>query len=85
MDRIKDIASKIVETPTWPDFRAGDTVTVTIKIREGNKERLQKFKALSSSAKARPTPRPSRYAKWHLVSVWNVYSLLLPRSLKTSK
>lgn len=46
MDRIKDIASKLVETPTWPDFRAGDTVTVTIKIREGNKERLQKFQGI---------------------------------------
>ena len=46
MDRIKDIASKIVETPTWPEFRAGDTVTVTIKIREGNKERLPSSKAL---------------------------------------
>ena len=46
MDRIKDIASKIVETPTWPDFRAGDTITVTIKIREGNKERLQKFQGV---------------------------------------
>ena len=46
MDRIKDIASKIVETPTWPEFRAGDTVTVTIKIREGNKERLQKFQGV---------------------------------------
>ena len=46
MDRIKDIASKIVETPTWPEFRAGDTITVTIKIREGNKERLQKFQGV---------------------------------------
>lgn len=46
MDRIKDIASKLVETPTWPEFRAGDTVTVTIKIREGNKERLQKFQGI---------------------------------------
>ena len=49
MDRIKDIASKIVETPTWPDFRAGDTVTVTIKIREGNKSVCRSSKALSSA------------------------------------
>jgi len=46
MDRIQEIASKLVETPKWPDFRAGDTVTVTIKIREGNKERLQKFQGV---------------------------------------
>jgi large subunit ribosomal protein L19 len=35
-----------VETPEWPEFGAGDTVTVTIKIREGNKERLQKFQGV---------------------------------------
>ncbi|MDA0912504.1 MAG: 50S ribosomal protein L19 [Bacteroidetes bacterium] len=46
MDRIQDIANKLVETPQWPDFRAGDTITVTIKIREGNKERLQKFQGV---------------------------------------
>lgn len=46
MDRIQELASKLVETPTWPDFRAGDTITVTIKIREGNKERLQKFQGV---------------------------------------
>jgi len=26
-----------------PDFKAGDTITVTYKIKEGNKERLQNF------------------------------------------
>lgn len=29
-----------------PDFKAGDTITVTIRIREGNKERLQKFRGV---------------------------------------
>ncbi|MEY5043128.1 MAG: hypothetical protein RJA19_355 [Bacteroidota bacterium] len=46
MDRIKEIASKLVEMPSWPDFKAGDTITVTIKIKEGNKERLQKFQGV---------------------------------------
>ncbi len=27
-----------------PDFKAGDTVNVYVKIREGNKERIQQFK-----------------------------------------
>lgn len=30
----------------YPDFRAGDTVTVTYKIKEENKERLQKFRGV---------------------------------------
>ena len=35
MDRIKDITAKLVETQDWAEFGAGDTVTVTIKIKEG--------------------------------------------------
>lgn len=46
MDRIKDITAKLVETHEWPEFGAGDTVTVTIKIKEGNKERLQSFQGV---------------------------------------
>jgi ribosomal protein L19, bacterial type len=30
----------------FPKFRAGDTITVTYKIIEGNKERLQKFQGV---------------------------------------
>ncbi len=29
-----------------PKFQAGDTITVTIRIREGNKERLQNFRGV---------------------------------------
>jgi large subunit ribosomal protein L19 len=46
MDRIQEIASKLMETKEWPAFHAGDTVTVTMKIREGSKERLQKFQGV---------------------------------------
>lgn len=35
-----------IEVKDFPDFKAGDTITVTYKIREGNKERLQKFQGV---------------------------------------
>jgi len=35
-----------VEVKEFPKFKAGDTITVTYKIREGNKERLQKFQGI---------------------------------------
>lgn len=35
-----------VEQKQLPDFKAGDTITVTYKIREGNKERLQNFQGV---------------------------------------
>ena len=28
---------------SFPDFSAGDTINVHVKIREGNKERIQQF------------------------------------------
>ena len=43
MDRIKEISSEIKEMKEWPSFSSGDTITVTYKIKEGNKERLQSF------------------------------------------
>jgi large subunit ribosomal protein L19 len=43
MDRIKEIASEVNEMQQWPSFGSGDNITVTYKIKEGNKERLQSF------------------------------------------
>ena len=34
------------ERKAFPDFKAGDTVTVHYKIREGNKERIQQFQGV---------------------------------------
>ena len=34
------------EKREYPEFKAGDTVTVTYKIKEGDKERLQKFRGV---------------------------------------
>ena len=34
------------ETKNFPEFKAGDTITVTYKIKEENKERLQKFRGI---------------------------------------
>lgn len=36
----------IVAVKEFPKFKAGDTITVTYKIKEGNKERLQKFQGV---------------------------------------
>ena len=43
MDRIKVISNELNEIKQWPSFSSGDTITVTYKIKEGNKERLQSF------------------------------------------
>lgn len=46
MDRLKEIENNLVEMTEMPDFKAGDTVTVHYKIREGSKERIQQFQGI---------------------------------------
>lgn len=43
---IKFVEDQFVETKKYPDFKAGDTITVSYKIVEGNKERLQQFQGV---------------------------------------
>ena len=43
MDIIKYVQEKAFEKITAPDFKAGDTVNVHYKIKEGEKERIQQF------------------------------------------
>ena len=43
MDIIREIQSELVEMKEFPKFSAGDTITVSYKIKEGNKERIQQF------------------------------------------
>lgn len=35
-----------VKVQEFPKFKAGDTITITYKIKEGNKERLQKYQGV---------------------------------------
>ena len=47
MDLIKIVQEAFaVETKELPEFKAGDTVTVTYKIKEETKERLQKYRGV---------------------------------------
>lgn len=48
MDLIKLVEDSFVneKVASYPAFKAGDTITVTYKIKEGDKDRLQKFKGV---------------------------------------
>jgi large subunit ribosomal protein L19 len=43
---IMSYVDSLTEVKEFPAFKAGDTITVTYKIREGNKERLQKYQGV---------------------------------------
>ena len=48
MDLIKLVNDAFAneKVASYPQFKAGDTVTVTYRIKEGDKERLQKFRGV---------------------------------------
>lgn len=45
MNLINEVTKNQIRTD-WPEFKAGDTIAVSTKITEGNKERIQVFKGL---------------------------------------
>ena len=46
MDLIKFVEEQTVAVNNLPSFKAGDTVSVHYKIREGNKERIQVYQGV---------------------------------------
>ena len=53
MEQIKYVENELISRNEFPDFSAGDTVTVHYKIKEGNKERTQLFKGVVIQRKGR--------------------------------
>jgi large subunit ribosomal protein L19 len=45
-DLIRYVEEQLNTKPDFPEFRAGDTITVHYKIKEGNKERIQQFQGV---------------------------------------
>lgn len=46
MDFIKIAEEAFAAGHEMPEFRSGDTITVSYRIKEGNKERIQKFRGV---------------------------------------
>lgn len=46
MNKVIDALEKEQATKKIPDFAAGDTVVVQVKVTEGNRERLQAFEGI---------------------------------------
>ena len=70
----------------FPEFKAGDTITVTYRIKEGDKERDQKFRGVVIQMKgADPFTKTLPSARFPAVSVSRESSRSSPRSLTASK
>ena len=48
MDAIKIVEEAFAQNKaaSYPEFKAGDTITVTYRIKEGDKDRLQNFRGV---------------------------------------
>jgi large subunit ribosomal protein L19 len=46
MDIIRELQNELVEVKQFPAFSSGDTVTVSYKIKEGAKERIQQYQGV---------------------------------------
>lgn len=46
MDLIKEVEKEFEVGNEYPKFSSGDTITVSYKIKEGNKERIQNFRGV---------------------------------------
>ncbi len=46
MEFIKELENELIERKEFPNFKSGDTISVTYKIKEGNKERPQTFQGV---------------------------------------
>jgi large subunit ribosomal protein L19 len=45
-ETMKQLNDEMISRTDIPDFRAGDTVVVTVKVKEGTRERLQAFEGV---------------------------------------
>ena len=43
---MQNYENKLIADKKVPEFRAGDTVVVAVKVREGTRERIQKFEGV---------------------------------------
>lgn len=57
MDLVKFVEQEFAQGTEVPKFGAGDTVTVSYKIKEGNKERIQNFRGVVIQIRGRETTK----------------------------
>ena len=78
MGKMKQLENELLRMDL-PHFDAGDTVKVNVKIREGEKERIQAFQGVVISKKKEASTHPLPSEKFLTVSVLNVFSPCIHR------
>lgn len=77
MDALKMMAQSSLKENA-PAFDIGDTVRVDVKIREGDRERIQAFEGTVIAKRGSAWPKPSLSAAYPTASAWSVCSRCIP-------
>ena len=80
MDLVKFAQEALISKKDKPDFKAGDTVTVYYKIKEGTKERIQQFQGVVLQRKGVATTETFTVRKIsNGVGVERIFPIMSPR------
>lgn len=80
MNIIKSVNEQTIEKRDFPEFKAGDTITVTYKIIEGTKEREQLFQGVVIQRKGAGFTQTFTVRKMsHSVGVERIFPLNSPK------
>lgn len=83
MNIIKSVNEQTIEKRDFPEFKAGDTITVTYKIIEGTKEREQLFQGVVIQRKGTGFTQTFTVRKMsHSVGVERIFPLNSPKIAK---
>ena len=80
MDLVKYVQDTLTEKKEYPNFKAGDTITVSYKIKEGTKERIQQFQGVVIQRKGTGTTKTFTVRKIsNGVGVERIFPLFSPK------
>ena len=71
---IQYVEDNFIQKQEFPKFKAGDTITVSYRIVEGSKERIQQFQGVVCKSMVPVLPKLSPLEKCPAVLAWKEFS-----------